>query len=540
MKRTLFLSHRWLGIGLSLLFVLWFVSGVVMMYVRMPILTPEERFARLPRLDMTAVRLAPAAAWSRLKIEGAPKRMRLNVVLARPAYHFLPKEGKWKTVFADTGQVLTSVSPEMAGRAAAAFAPGTDAPRFQSTVATLDQWTMTNSLNLHRPLHRFAIDDAAKTELYVSQLTGEVVMRSTGTERAWAWLGPVMHWIAPEFIRTRVALWRNGLLWLSVAGTLLTFTGLVIGVQRLRREGYFLRDAKGEKVRSISPYRGPKKWHHWSGLVFGFFAFTWIFSGLLYTNPGGGRSKPTSTVTTFTPYNEGGVRADVSALPAQSKAMTGGPPLPSLFALAPATAWRAVQGRPAPREIECVRFGAASHYVFYDDWDSSRIVAADKAEARATRATLSLDTILDRARLAVPGGTITEATLLHRYDAYYYAVGNVAAKRLPIVRVCFSEGTWFYINPHDGSIFRRYDAHGRAMRWLVNGLHCLDFPFLMFHRPAWDAAIIILSLGGLVLSLSGLRMGVSRVRAGQKQESKDHHAVRSNSTVLPTQEKTDG
>jgi hypothetical protein len=42
--RPLYLWHRYLGIPLCLLFVLWFVSGVVMMYVRMPILFPSERF----------------------------------------------------------------------------------------------------------------------------------------------------------------------------------------------------------------------------------------------------------------------------------------------------------------------------------------------------------------------------------------------------------------------------------------------------------------------------------------------------------------
>ncbi len=43
--------HRWLGIGGGALFVLWFASGVVTMYVRMPEVTPEERLARARPLD---------------------------------------------------------------------------------------------------------------------------------------------------------------------------------------------------------------------------------------------------------------------------------------------------------------------------------------------------------------------------------------------------------------------------------------------------------------------------------------------------------
>ena len=38
LKRWLYLGHRWLGIVTCLLFAIWFVSGVVMMYVGFPAL----------------------------------------------------------------------------------------------------------------------------------------------------------------------------------------------------------------------------------------------------------------------------------------------------------------------------------------------------------------------------------------------------------------------------------------------------------------------------------------------------------------------
>ncbi|HWV10993.1 MAG TPA: PepSY domain-containing protein, partial [Pseudomonas sp.] len=50
MKRYLYLWHRWLGIGLCLVMALWFVSGVVMLYVGYPKLTPGERLRHLPEL----------------------------------------------------------------------------------------------------------------------------------------------------------------------------------------------------------------------------------------------------------------------------------------------------------------------------------------------------------------------------------------------------------------------------------------------------------------------------------------------------------
>ena len=47
-KRYLYLWHRWLGIALCLFMALWFVSGVVMLYVGYPKLTPAEHLAHLP------------------------------------------------------------------------------------------------------------------------------------------------------------------------------------------------------------------------------------------------------------------------------------------------------------------------------------------------------------------------------------------------------------------------------------------------------------------------------------------------------------
>ena len=47
-RKAMILSHRYLGIALSLLFVVWFASGITMMYAGgMPRLTPDERLERL-------------------------------------------------------------------------------------------------------------------------------------------------------------------------------------------------------------------------------------------------------------------------------------------------------------------------------------------------------------------------------------------------------------------------------------------------------------------------------------------------------------
>ena len=46
-KRWLYLVHRWAGVVLCAFFAMWFVSGVVMMYVGYPKLTATERLEHL-------------------------------------------------------------------------------------------------------------------------------------------------------------------------------------------------------------------------------------------------------------------------------------------------------------------------------------------------------------------------------------------------------------------------------------------------------------------------------------------------------------
>src|SRR5215468_5603295 len=100
-RKWLILTHRYLGIPLSFLFLMWFASGIVMIFARgMPSLTPDLRLQRLPALDLSAVRLSPAAALEKAQFDGVPFRAILLTILGRPAYRFSSRRGS-VTVFAD-------------------------------------------------------------------------------------------------------------------------------------------------------------------------------------------------------------------------------------------------------------------------------------------------------------------------------------------------------------------------------------------------------------------------------------------------------
>ena len=118
--------------------------------------------------------------------------------------------------------------------------------------------------------------------------------------------------------------------------------------------------------------------------------------------------------------------------------------------------------------------------------------------------------LLAKAQQAVPDGKLTESTLLTDYDMYYLAIGSVASRRLPMLRVKFDDAaqTWLYVDPHTGGIVRRYDSYGRGWRFVMNGLHTWDF---LRYRPLWDMFMLLMCAGGAFLSVSAIALSLYRL-----------------------------
>ena len=64
LKRTAILVHRWLGVVLCLVFLVWFSSGIGMMYWDFPEVTAADRIERAPALTPAAIKLSPLEAYS--------------------------------------------------------------------------------------------------------------------------------------------------------------------------------------------------------------------------------------------------------------------------------------------------------------------------------------------------------------------------------------------------------------------------------------------------------------------------------------------
>ncbi len=503
-KRMLVLSHRWAGIVLGLMAVVWFASGIAMIYVGgMPRITPQQRLDHLPVLDMTRVQLTPAQAAERIGGEAAmPGAPVLMMVMERPAYRF-PQAGN-VTVFADDGSRLAPLDEAAATRVARQFlrepAPALHLLR---RVDKPDQWTLMMRRGM--PLLKFSAGDARGTELYVSTQTGEVVQATTRRDRGFAWMATIPHWLYISGFRQNQPLWYWTVVGLSGLVCLLALLGLLLAFTQWRRTRPF-------DLKRAIPYRGGMRWHYIAGTLFGVFAATWAFSGLLSMEPFG-----------WTNVREMYVPLDALTGGETELASYDGVDEQALVALA------------APRFIKEISFPRihGDHYLrlrtsLQADGEVKpleRLHAPYLVGGRAqdddvlvNAATLARHyrpfdeaVILERLRAAMPDVPVLAHELLQEYDDYYYSRSGQTP--LPVLRVKYADPleTWLYIDPRTSQMIANVHRYSRIERWLYNGLHSLDFRFWYSKRPLWDLVMLTLLLGGLVGSSLGLYYGIRRL-----------------------------
>ena len=498
LKRWLFLVHRWLGIGICLLFAMWFLSGMVMMYVGYPKLTEEERLRHLPRLQADARLLAPAQALAAAGIAGPLDELRLAassggrpVYVATPARgdapagHKPPPKGSGAVVIdAASGQRLQAVDAARALASAAAYAGPATRLDYLGTIDE-DAFTHSRALDPHRPLHKIELDDAERTLLYISGRSGEVVRDATRNERLWNYAGAWIHWLYPFRGNAFEPYWTDIVNWLSILGIAMAVTGTVVGILRWRFRKPYRSGAR-------TPYPGAMmRWHHITGMLFALVTITWIFSGLMSMNP-------------WRIFDTGAPKLNLEAL-------QGGPLVIDAGDAAPQVLLAASGG--AVRELRWTRVLGENRVLAQAAGGAPRVLASRDGSPAD----------LDAAALRAAGARLLPAPVarveqLGDYDLYYYArdahtMTGGGAKPLPLLRIVFDDphATWVHLDPHTGAVLGRLDSGKRTSRWLFAMLHSWDWLPLLERRPLWDLVLIVLSLGGTLLSVTGVVIGWRRL-----------------------------
>jgi uncharacterized iron-regulated membrane protein len=487
------LVHRYLGFALSLLFVIWFLSGFAMMYVKYPTMRQNEKLQNLPVVDLSQTKFTLQQALQKANITDTLRAARIGMLLERPVYRITTVQNKNLAIYADNGELLAPTDTLLARKLTIAFVKNRYQPEKLETLTEIDQWMAgARPMGYQPPVYRFIMNDPEKTYIYVSIQTGEVVQMVNAKQRFLAWLGPIPHWIYPTVLLRNRPLWNDIIVWTSSFGTLMCLAGIVMGLIRYKR--------KNEGSLAFSPYKKKWfRWHHYTGFVFGIFAFTWVFSGLLSMTPW--------DWAPFTRLNS-----------EENKQWAGGIFNPKLFTLSPFFASQLFKNNLALKDIHFIQIKGKPYFLAYQDELHTNLLLGENSGNKPFTLFESKQFIQNVKDLN-QGRGLEEAIVLKDYDNYYYTKNK--DKRLPVLRVKVDtpEKNWYYVDLKTGQVVLKHEKKTRLERWLYNGLHSLDFKFLLSKRPLWDIVVIILMLGGLAASSTGLVLTGRWLRRKQKKGS---------------------
>lgn len=537
MKRLLFEVHRWVGVVLATFMLLWFLSGLVIVFTGQLTQSRGNQLAHAEALLPESTWLSLGEAWRLSKDErklsaekernGRSRAGREEG--ARPAgrVETRQKNGNGQSAAIAEAKLITRggvplwLVDDAKNRRIAISAVDGKLVKFSERQAlkVAAEWLTheglgavttqylglvesTSSLRNQqqlKPFHRVAVNDGAGTELLISSKSGEVLQAATRFDRGLYYVGNWLHLFRP-LDAIGLGEYRHATLtWLGFFAFAGALTGMIVGWLRWR-PGWFGKPTYSEGRKQ--PYRKFWfKWHFWAGLIGGTFALLWAFSGYLDNNP-------------FKLFSEGDIsKEEMSRYLGDdvSKAMQD---------------WK-------PQLISATASTPIVEYSWKRLGNQAVLLATTRSGQRLPQTIAGAVRGFDEhalnaaAKRLVKDVPVIKQALIHEYDSYYYLRHHrdVTTRPLPVIRLELGDAvaTHLYIDPQDGKLVLRRDNSSRALRWLYSGLHHWDFGGL-YKRPFWDGWMVTWILFGLVLSLSSVIIGWQRLvvtlRPAKKKASK--------------------
>ena len=464
-----------MGVALCLLVLLWFTSGIAMMYCDFPSVRTADFLERSPALDASAIRLSPAEAWAKLNVDEPVTGVRLNIFAGRPVYRFAAG-GEIKRVYADTGEKPGLPSPETMRRVASNWTAQPIAQAAVEPVTEVDQWTIQGGLRNLRPLWKYSWPNGE--QVYVSGRNGDVVQYTTRASRWGAYFGPIPHWLYFTPLRRHQQAWSRLVIWTSGAAVFAALMGIVIGLLRYSPAKRYQFAGTPASI----PYVGQKRWHMILGLIFGVAAVSWAFSGMLSMDP-------------FPALASDGGGAELS------EALRGEFQLSRFAPKDPREALRELSGLEV-KQLELISFDSEPLYLATLARNQTRIVPVRGAILNE----FDRGRILAAVKRMVEPLAIAQARVIGGYDAYYRDRRRERPLPVLLIQLNDSAHSRYYIDPKTAQVVGAYNSSMWVTRWLYHGLHSLDFPWLYQYRPLWDIVVLSLLLGGTALSVTSLML----------------------------------
>lgn len=468
--------HKILGTLLSVFFLMWFISGIVMIYKRFPNVNRViHRYQTslpdtLPDLQLLSGVLPDSVSIRSLSVE---------VEREQPLFNIVTDKGRFK-LSADTllqevehPQVTYAEIESYAKRWAGGHIERVD------TLRQLEQWIPMSSFRSHFPIYKFVYNDLDKSYLYVSSTTGKALQYVTRSDRFWAWVGPIPHFLYFWQLRQDAKLWSSVVSWISGLGAIMCLAGGVMGIY-----SYVVVWQRRRRFRS--PYKKwDFKWHHIIGFFFGFFVFMFILSGFMSLN----------SLPKWFMKNED---TDLSE---------------RLFDEAPLVLgdlrgdYRAILSA-YPGDVKSIALKRYEDRQFYNVQTSEKEVALEVVGGEVVPLSLTQAEV----------GQKMDRVLRHPYtmvlmtepDNYY---GGSRRTPLPAykVEVQDKDHTTLYISTETGRT-RSYTARSKVERWIYPAFHTFKIKPFVSHPVAREVFLWILLLAGVVVSFTGVVLGIKYIK----------------------------
>jgi uncharacterized iron-regulated membrane protein len=265
MKIFLIKLHRYIGLALSLIFVIWFISGFVMMFSSFPKPLKAEYTKLNNPIHPTII----------LNNTDSIRSLVLHTRLDETLLSVTKQNGEQTTYSYPDGHTVTTYS-ETSCRKLAVMRAKASVGEMES-ISDYDRWIPWEKYKEYFPIYKYRMNDEQETVLYVSSVTGEIVQETNRTTRFWAYLGAMPHWVYIKQLRLHANSWKNTIIIISALGSIMCLVGLWLGISYSRKAW-----KRKRTFNSVIPYKHFwLRWHQILGLVFGLVTFTYVFSGMM-------------------------------------------------------------------------------------------------------------------------------------------------------------------------------------------------------------------------------------------------------------------
>lgn len=435
--------HRILGRWLSILLFIWFLSAFVMVFTSFPKVTANMRIDKYDVLNDSIV-----------------KGIRLPEMSHKiDVYSYLGEvhvdSGGGDRHHYDINKVI--------------FKWGTSNVQKIDTLYELDQWIPFSKYEKELPIYKVHYNDQQNSCIYILSKSGEVIQSVNRSQKIFAWIGAIPHWLYFKPLRVHRDLWIYTVISLSALACIMLIAGFVAAIPKRKYK------------------RGVYKNHKISGIIFGTTALLWSFSGMMSL---------TSIPSSWFGSN------------AAPRFVANDSIKSSHFLLSINKVISNLDKKTKLVSMRC--FGSLPYYKITDSKGESIYIDARDSN-RIERVNIDQEFIENYIKNSCGVDTSFTCELLEEYDNYY--IDRKKRLPLPVYKISI-DNQWkstIYISKYSCET----KEMNRASRWnfiSYQALHSLRFKLLITNNFVWYSLMFIFLIGGTYLSYTGLQLTIKWIK----------------------------